>query len=140
ISWMMLLATAGITAFYTTRLILVVFLEKPGHHDEKHEEHGEHHELHKPGLLMMAPLAILAVLSLGGGFLLEKPLEDFLHPVWKSASHEISEQMAHDAHRINVGASVAVFLLGAGAAPYLYARAAGRGWGKRCVEGGGRQL
>ena len=55
----MLLATAGITAFYTTRLVLVVFLDKPGHPDEHPDAaHGEHHELHKPGRLMMAPLAV----------------------------------------------------------------------------------
>jgi len=89
---------------------------------------------------MMAPLAILAILSLAGGFLLENPLEHFLHPVWKAASHEISEKTAHDAHRINVGASIAVFIVGAGAAALLYARAAGRDWVKRFVEGGGRQL
>src|SRR6185436_2863281 len=77
LAWLMLLATAGITAFYTTRLVLIVFFNPPAHHDD----HGEHQELHKPGLLMMAPLAILAVASLFGG-LLAHPIEKFLSPVW----------------------------------------------------------
>jgi NADH-quinone oxidoreductase subunit L len=83
---------------------------------------------------------ILAVLSLAGGFLLEKPLEHFLGPVWKATPHEVSEHVLHDAHKINVLASVAVFVLGAGSACLLYARAGGRDWVKRYVEGGGRRL
>jgi NADH-quinone oxidoreductase subunit L len=142
VAWLMLLLTAGITAFYTTRLILIVFMAKPDHHEEHKEEaaHGEHHELHKPGLLMMAPLAILAVLSLFGGILLETPLEHFVHPVWQGNSHEISETAAHEAHKVNVLSSIAVFLAGAGLGGLLYARAAGRDWVKRFVEGGGRKI
>ena len=60
--------TAALTAFYTTRLFIVVFLPKP-HDGHDHDHDAHHHELHKPGLTMMVPLAILAVLSLGGGFL-----------------------------------------------------------------------
>src|SRR5204862_1049514 len=86
LAWLMLLATACLTAFYTTRLVLIVFFNPPAHHDD----HGEHHELHKPGLLMMGPLAILALLSLGGG-LLAKPLQQFLEPVWVQKAAEISE-------------------------------------------------
>jgi NADH-quinone oxidoreductase subunit L len=133
-AWLLLLATAGITAFYTTRLILIVFLAKPGHHEE--HGHGEHHEIHKPGILMMAPLAILAVLSIFGGVLLKGPLTRFLQPVWRTPTAEIS----HHAHNVNVGASVAMFLIGAGIAAALYARAGGREWVKRFVEGGGRTL
>jgi NADH-quinone oxidoreductase subunit L len=140
-AWLMLLAAAGITAFYTTRLILIVFQENPGRHDEHHKEaHGESHELHKPGILMMAPLAILAVLSLVGGILLEKPLEHFVHPVWQGKTIEISEAAAHQAHGINVGASIAVFVVGAGLGALLYGRAGGREWVKRFVEGGGRRI
>ena len=102
-AWLLLLATAGITAFYTTRLILIVFMDKPGH-PEEHAAHGESHEIHKPGILMMAPLAILAVLSLIGGVLLKGPLTRFLQPVWRVPASEIS----HHAHTVNVGASVGV--------------------------------
>ncbi len=144
LAWLLLLTTAGITAFYTTRLVLVVFLDTPGHKHDEHakEAHREHHELHKPGVLMMAPLAILAVLSLAGGFLLEKTfsLEHFLAPVWKTPHTGISEHVLHDAHQLNVMASIGVFILGAGTACLLYGRAGGRDWVKRFVEGGGRRL
>jgi NADH-quinone oxidoreductase subunit L len=89
---------------------------------------------------MMGPLALLAIASLVGGVLLEKPMAEFLHDVWAPSKHEISEEIAHQAHQVNIGASVAVFLLGVGAASLLYARAAGRDWVKRFVEGGGKQL
>jgi NADH-quinone oxidoreductase subunit L len=91
-------------------------------------------------MLMMAPLAVLAVLSLAGGFLLEKPLEHFLAPVWTASTHEISTETHHAAHQTNVLASVAVFVLGVGTAYLLYGRAAGRDWLKRFIEGGGRRL
>jgi NADH-quinone oxidoreductase subunit L len=142
VAWLLLLTTAGITAFYTTRLVLMVFLPTPGpkHDDHAEASHAEPHELHKPGLLMMAPLAVLAVLSLAGGFLLEQPLEHFLAPVWTASAQEISEHAAHEAHKVNVLASVAVFVLGVGTAYFLYGRAGGRDWVKRFVEGGGRRL
>jgi NADH-quinone oxidoreductase subunit L len=47
-AWLLLLATAGITAFYTTRPDPGRLHGKPGHHDE-HVSHDEHHELHKRG-------------------------------------------------------------------------------------------
>jgi len=144
LAWLLLLTTAGITAFYTTRLVLVVFMDTPGkkhdHDEHAKEAHDEHHELHKPGLLMMAPLAVLAVLSLAGGFLLEKPLEHFLGPVWKAPVHEISTDAHHAAHQTNVLASVAVFVMGVGAAFLLYGRAAGREWVARFIQGGGRRI
>jgi NADH-quinone oxidoreductase subunit L len=69
--------TALITAFYTTRLVVIVFGPKPepahAHEDPDPGHHGHgasgHGELHKPGLTMMVPLALLAVLSLVGGLL-----------------------------------------------------------------------
>jgi NADH-quinone oxidoreductase subunit L len=67
-----LVVTAGLTAFYTTRLCVIVFGPKPHDDHHGHDAHARH-ELHKPGLTMMAPLAVLAVLSLAGG-LLGKPL------------------------------------------------------------------
>ncbi len=75
--YVLLALTALITAFYTTRLCVVVFLAKK-------EEHGHGHEIHKPGLLMMAPLVILAVLSLGGGVALDGRLHAWLGRVWAS--------------------------------------------------------
>jgi len=67
-SFWLMLAAAALTAFYTTRLVVRVFLGK--------EEH-EHH-VHAPGLLLSVPLCILAALSLAGGALLEHPVEGYL--------------------------------------------------------------
>jgi len=73
--YVLLAATALITAFYTTRLCVIVFLGKA---------HEGHHDIHKPGILMMAPLVILAALSAVGGKLLERPIEAWLGRVWHS--------------------------------------------------------
>lgn len=82
--------TALITAFYTTRLVVVVFGPKPHGHDD--HGHGGHHELHKPGLTMLAPLMILAVFSLAGG-LLGGPLAKSLDtPRVKAALLEIQSK------------------------------------------------
>jgi len=135
LAWLMLLATAGITAFYTTRLVLIVFFNPPAHHDD----HGEHQELHKPGLLMMGPLALLAIASLAGG-LLAHPLENFLSPVWVKKAHEISEHAHEHAHSINVKASILMWLIGAGASAFIYLSANHRAWLQRWVEGGGKGL
>ncbi|MBI3854298.1 MAG: NADH-quinone oxidoreductase subunit L [Planctomycetes bacterium] len=132
LAWLILLATALLTAFYTTRLVLVVFFSPPEHHDE-------HHELHKPGALMMGPLALLAAASILGG-LLQHPIEEFLKPVWAPHTHEISAKTEQEASRINMILSSAMFLLGAGVAALVYARAGGRDWVKRFVEGGGKRL
>jgi NADH-quinone oxidoreductase subunit L len=132
VAWLMLLATAMITAFYTTRLVLIVFFNPPAPHDD----HGEHHEIHKPGLLMMVPLAILAVASLAGGFL---PIPHFLHPVWTHA-HEISQEAHDKAHHVNVLASILMFAVGAGASAFIYASASHRAWLHRWVESSGKGL
>jgi NADH-quinone oxidoreductase subunit L len=121
IAWILLVVTAALTAFYTIRLILRVFLPGPDHGD-----------LHKPGLLMMGPLGILAVLSLVGGFLLHDRLPEFLG--FARAAVDEKSRM------VNLGASVGAFLLGAGAAALIYGRAKGREWVTRFVEGGGRKL
>jgi NADH-quinone oxidoreductase subunit L len=83
--------TALLTAFYTTRLCVMVFLPRPGgpgaHHGDEAAQGGPdagHHELHKPGLLMMGPLVVLAILSIVGGVALDRPLHQWLGRVWGS--------------------------------------------------------
>jgi NADH-quinone oxidoreductase subunit L len=80
--------TAGLTAFYTTRLLCKVFLAKP---------HHPHHDLHLPGATMTIPLVILGVLSAVGGFALEHhhALEGWLGRVWSPA--KIGEHAHHAA-------------------------------------------
>jgi NADH-quinone oxidoreductase subunit L len=126
--WALLVATAFLTAFYTTRVMLVVFMPRG-------EEHA-HHELHPPGFLMMAPLVVLAALSLGGGLVLEHPLGEFLRGVWGSPGVPPGE--IAEAHHFNQQLSMVVFLAGFLLAFVLYGRA--RGWLQRWVEGPGRGL
>jgi NADH-quinone oxidoreductase subunit L len=73
----LLAVTALLTAFYTARLCVLVFWPRETEHGHDHA-----HELHKPGLLMMVPLGILAVLSVAGGFLLAHPLDSWLGRTW----------------------------------------------------------
>ncbi len=117
--WVTLAATAFITAFYTTRLILVVFMPRPGEH------HGDpHHEIHKPGILMMAPLAILAVLSLAGGLLLEKPLAHLLGNVWGTEArvHELAMRLQGGSEFDRAKAFIALEKMGPGVEEYLETR------------------
>ncbi len=59
ILYTVLLLTAGLTAFYSFRLVALIF-----HGDERHLEHGIHpHEAYKFMLYAMLPLAILAVIA-----------------------------------------------------------------------------
>jgi NADH-quinone oxidoreductase subunit L len=109
--WVVLLGAALLTAFYSGRLIAVVFLVKPQESAEGHER-----ELHRPGWLMLGPLAVLAFLALFGGFL-HPGVDRFLQTMdWilpEGAGHEA-------AHLLNAGISVEIFLLGFGAAMILY--------------------
>jgi len=66
------LITAGLTAFYMFRLLIMTFWERKG---ETHTPHA--HE--SPGV-MTVPLIILAILSVTGGFI-GKQLHSFLEPV-----------------------------------------------------------
>ncbi len=56
------LVTALLTAFYMTRMLLLVFIVKPSHH-EKHA-----HEPHESPMVMTIPLIILAILSIIAGY------------------------------------------------------------------------
>ncbi len=59
ILYTVLLLTAGLTAFYSFRLVALIF-----HGDDRHLEHGIHpHEAYSFMLYAMAPLAILAVIA-----------------------------------------------------------------------------
>ena len=68
--------TAIITAFYTTRMIGMVFFGKKSKHIEKMEEEGHH--IHEASLSMWVPYGILAVLTIGIG-LIGLSAEEGLH-------------------------------------------------------------
>jgi len=59
--------TAVITAFYTTRMIGMVFFGKPSQHIEKMEREGHH--MHEAPASMWIPYGILAVLTIGIGII-----------------------------------------------------------------------
>ena len=59
--------TAVITAFYTTRMIGMVFFGKKSKHIEKMESEGNH--IHEAPMLMWVPYGILAVLTIGIGII-----------------------------------------------------------------------
>ncbi|MHC3994885.1 NADH-quinone oxidoreductase subunit L [Thiomicrolovo sp. ZZH C-3] len=60
IIWAVLWITAGLTAFYSFRLIMLTFFSG----QERYKEHGFHpHEAYKFMLWAMAPLAVLAVIA-----------------------------------------------------------------------------
>ncbi|MGY5148711.1 MAG: NADH-quinone oxidoreductase subunit 5 family protein [Candidatus Nitrosopumilus sp. bin_68KS] len=71
--------TAVITAFYTTRMIGLVFFGKKSKHIEKMEEEGHH--IHEAPLSMWVPYGILAVLTIGIG-LIGLSAEEGLHHVF----------------------------------------------------------
>ena len=69
--------TAGLTAFYTTRLFVLAFLR-----DRRRENHA-----HESPLTMTLPMAVLALLAVGGGFFLRERLFVFLDPAWARPEH-----------------------------------------------------
>jgi NADH-quinone oxidoreductase subunit L len=75
--WGLAALTALITAFYMTRLMVMTFWSKEryahgdGHHDahDAHAGHGAHHgKPHESPAVMWIPLAVLAILSVVGGY------------------------------------------------------------------------
>ena len=103
------LLTAGLTAFYSFRLVFVTFWG-PSHVDPHHAGH-----VHEPSTTMTAPLMVLAVLSIVAGYL---GIPTFLEPVFHgeggAAHHE-----GPAAYGIMALATL-MGLAGIGTAYYLY--------------------
>ncbi len=91
--------TAGMTAFYVFRALFMCFFG----------EYRGHAHPHESPLVMTAPLGILALLSLGGGFI---NIPEFLEPVFGTL-HEVHDQSL-------VYISVAAGLLGIGLSYLFY--------------------
>jgi NADH-quinone oxidoreductase subunit L len=62
------LVTALITAFYMTRMMVLVFIVEPAKAEHAHDDHG-HHEIHESPSVMTVPLIILALCSALAGYL-----------------------------------------------------------------------
>jgi len=124
------LLTALLTAFYMFRLIFLTFHGKP-----RYDEHHVH--VHESPWNMLVPLAVLAVLSIIGGWLAAPALwggpnyfADFLAPVFGSpAGVEAASEGAVGAHQLELvlaGVSVGAALIGLAVAYWLYLKRPGK--------------
>ncbi|WP_447603810.1 NADH-quinone oxidoreductase subunit L [Nitrospira sp. Nam80] len=102
------LLTAGITAFYSFRLVFVVFWG-PSHVDRHHADH-----VHEPSRTMTVPLMVLALLSIITGYF---GIPGFLAPVFPTGS-----DLHHEGSAASIIMAIAsiVGLTGIGAAYYAY--------------------
>jgi NADH-quinone oxidoreductase subunit L len=97
------LAVAGLTAFYMFRLYLMAFW-----HGQS--SHAQHHPAHESPASMVVPLVVLALPSIGLGFV---PFGHFVHR---------GELEAHGINLMIAGISVLVGMTGIAVALFLYAR------------------
>src|SRR5579863_4013450 len=120
IYWLIGVVTAFITSFYMFRLLFMTFAgEYRGgqvdEHGRAHASHGDsnhgHGEPHESPVVMLAPLVILAFLSVFGGFVgIGNRFEHFLAPVF--GAPEAADAASHGTEMLLMGVSVAVALLG----------------------------
>jgi NADH-quinone oxidoreductase subunit L len=100
------LITAGVTAFYSFRLIFVVFWG-----NSKVDPHHAQH-IHEPSSTMTIPLIILAILSIAAGYL---GISGFLNPVFgETEEHHGAVPM------VIMGLATIIGLAGIGAAYFIY--------------------
>jgi NADH-quinone oxidoreductase subunit L len=121
------LLTALFTAFYMFRLVFLTFWGKP-----RYDEHHVH--VHESPWSMLGPLVVLAVLSVGGGWLAAPALwggkdyfTEFLAPVFGSgegagAAAAVDEAAAHNLEITLAIVAVITALLGIAVAYWLYVR------------------
>jgi NADH-quinone oxidoreductase subunit L len=92
IFWLLGVITAFMTSFYMFRLIFLTFTgEYRGQQLDAHSSHGDHghHAPHESPWLMLAPLVLLGVLSVIGGWVgIGNRFEQFLAPVIQNVSVE----------------------------------------------------
>lgn len=124
VAFVLLLITAGLTAFYMFRLFFLVFYND-------YRGHLAKEKIHDAPASMAIPLSILAVLSVVGGFIgipevFHTPhfLGDFLAPVLKPTMQILAVQgnghtISHNDEWLVMGLSVAVALVGIG---FAYAK------------------
>jgi NADH-quinone oxidoreductase subunit L len=98
------LLAAGMTAFYMTRLMILTFWSK-----ERITEHAKHH-LHESPAVMTAPLVVLALLSVVGGWIGlpawagGSRFEEWLEPVFRAS---ILPAPAHHGTGLEIGMAIA---------------------------------
>jgi NADH-quinone oxidoreductase subunit L len=123
--------TAAITAFYTTRMMGLVFYGKPSKHIEKMEEEGHH--IHEASPSMWIPYGILAVLTIGIGIIglsaeegIHQTFTDFLensygiHTVHHESGESILPGFLQGLNPIALGSSLVAFATGIGLGYIFY--------------------
>ena len=129
-TWWILIFTAALTAFYTTRLYALTFFGPPA---------DPHRHPHAPHWTMTLPLLVLATLSVFGGAL-GGWLSEYTAAVWQSAAwiQATPEETIESAHHIAMAFSVGAVVLGIGGAAFAYGP--GRATLTAFVEGRGAAL
>jgi NADH-quinone oxidoreductase subunit L len=113
ILWIVLVITAGMTAFYSFRQVFLSF-----HGEDRHTPLGFHpHEMYKFVLVAMSPLAVLAVIT--GWFM--GSYKAFIYNIGESVQYEMSEHTHHLATYLGL---IVIFFAVSGIAYayYKYAR------------------
>jgi len=123
------LLTALLTAYYMTRQVIMVFFGEARWNDHS-EEHGAHGDFkpHESPVTMLAPLVVLAGLSIVGGFL-QLPfskdlhfLEKWLEPVIEFGEADIKGTWAYDNKYILLGVAIVVALAGIAVSVAVYSK------------------
>jgi len=128
--WLIGAITAFITSFYMFRLLFMTFwgdykgirVDDHGHAHTAHG-HGEHGhgEPHESPMVMLAPLMILALLSLVGGFVgIHNGFEHFLEPVFGAEFPKTITEGSGNTEWLLVGISVLFSFAGLTLAYVLY--------------------
>ncbi len=108
---------AGLTAFYMTRLFILVFLGKPRWENLKSEDGRDYHP-HESPATMTIPMVVLAVGSVFGGLVLSGMLPDWLTP----SIGPLVEEEGHLSHTAVAFLTVGISALGAAIAFVLFGR------------------
>ncbi|MDE3106081.1 MAG: NADH-quinone oxidoreductase subunit L [Acidobacteriota bacterium] len=137
--WLVGVVTAGMTSFYMFRLWFKTFFGESrfdehaaaGHGHDDHASHG-HGGVHESPAIMTGPLAILALLSIVGGFVGvpavlggHNEIEHFLAPVFSSGAEAATTAGSTGLEAGLAVVSVLVALLGLGVAYSFYYRKPG---------------
>lgn len=117
--WIMLVVTAGMTAFYSFRQIFMTF-----HGEDRYTALGFHpHEMYKFVLVAMSPLAVLATIT---GWFMEE-YKAFIYQIGEGVHYEMSEHTHHLASYL--GLIVLFFAIsGIVLAYFKYARTGEHAW------------
>ena len=120
--WAVGVATAGLTAFYSFRMLFVAFYGKP-RMDKKTER-----QIHESPPVMLIPLVILAILAAIGGYIglpeglgLPNAIDEFLHPVFADVQLVAPEGGALLEWGL-IGVSILMAAVGFFAAYWIYIR------------------